>query len=695
MSTNHPLRPLFDPQSIAIIGASNNALKFGGRPIKYMAEGGFKGRVYPVNPKGGEIQGQKAYGDIREVPEEVDMVVISVPAPGVVSAIEACAEAKAKTAVIFSSGFAEAGGAQGEAWQERLREIAGESGIRLVGPNCMGTLNVATRAVGTFSSAFEHGWPRPGNIALLSQSGAVGSHTMVLARERGLGINGWITTGNEVDVDVSDCIDYAADDPETAVIAAYLEGCQHPDRFITALKKAQANRKPVVIMKVGASEVGAHAASTHTASLAGADEIFDSVFRQYGVHRARSLEELLDIAAAASAKQIPAGRKLGIITISGGVGVISSDAAAANNLEVPPLPDAAQKTLKDLMSFAAVRNPVDTTAEVLNNMPLLQKNLEVVLAEGGCDAALVFLSTLGFSPRMMGEMWKIVPAVREKFPDALVVLSMMTHMEDRQKLEELRYLVMEDPSRAIAAIAALATFGEHFNRPPRLAPPTAERVEIPGKLSEIEASNILAKAGLPMLDTRLVTSRDDAVKAAEAVGYPVVAKIVSADILHKTDIGGVKLRLGDADAVGQAFDDIMAAAKTHEPNAKLDGVMIAPMVSGGVETIIGVHRDPVFGPTVLVGLGGVLVEVLKDVSFRVAPFGTDEAHRMIDELRGRKLLDGVRGAAPADVDALADALAKLSAFAAANADTVESIDINPLLVREKGAVALDAVIVGR
>jgi acyl-CoA synthetase (NDP forming) len=693
--TEHPLRPLFDPRSIAIIGASNDALKFGGRPIKYMTEGGYAGRVYPINPKGGEIQGKTAYKDIRDVPEPVDMVVISVPAPGVVSAIEACAEAKSKTAVIFSSGFAEVG-EEGVAWQHRLREIAGATGIRLVGPNCMGTLNVETRAVGTFSSAFEHGWPRPGNIALLSQSGAVGSHTMVLARERGLGIRGWITTGNEVDVDVSDCIDYAAEDPGTAVIAAYVEGCQHPDRFIRALEKAQANKKPVVIMKVGKSEVGAHAATTHTASLAGADEIFDAVFRQYGVHRARTLEELLDIAGAASARQIPQGRKLAIITISGGIGVVSSDAAADYNLEVPALPAAAQKTLKDAMSFAAVRNPVDTTAQVLNNMPLLRLNMEVVLGQGGCDAAMVFLSSFGFSKRMMGEFWKFLPDLRRQFPDDLVVLAMMCpDPEDRRKLEEQRFIVMEDPSRAIAAISALAGFGEAFNRPPRLDPPKAKRVEIPGKLSEIDAADILRDAGLPMLDARLTTGRDDAVAAAEAVGYPVVAKIVSPDILHKTDIGGVKLNLADAQAVGEAFDAIMAAAKRAEPKARLDGVMITPMVKGGVECIIGVHRDPVFGPTVLVGLGGVLVEVLKDVSFRVAPFGVDEAHRMIRELRGYKMLEGVRGAAPADVDALADALAKLSAFAAANADTVESIDINPLLVRERGAVALDAVIVGR
>ncbi len=316
-SSYESLKPLFDPTSIAIIGASDDIYKFGGRPIFYMKQSGFDGPIYPINPKGGEIQGLKAYADVREIGEPVDLAVVSVPAKGVVDQTAACAEAGVKGAVIFSSGFPETD-AEGEAWQRRLTEIARESGIRLVGPNCMGMLNVKHRAIGTFSSMFDHGWPRPGNITILSQSGAVGSHTLVLARERGLGVRGWMTTGNECDVDVADCMLFAAEDPETDVLAIYMEGCRNPERLIQALETARRRKKAVVVMKVGASEVGAVAASSHTASLAGADKIFDAVYRQHGAYRVHSLAELLEVSAACSTGRYPKGRRLGIVTSRAG-----------------------------------------------------------------------------------------------------------------------------------------------------------------------------------------------------------------------------------------------------------------------------------------------------------------------------------------------------------------------------------------
>ncbi len=423
-SAYESLKPLFDPASIAIVGASNDVQKFGGRPIRYSLEGGYKGRILPINPKGGEIQGLKAYRDIREAPGPVDMAIVSVPAAGVVEAIEQCAEAKVRSVVIFSSGFAELGG-EGEAWQARLSEIARASGTRLVGPNCMGMLNVKAAAVGTFSSAFEHGWPRAGGVAVMSQSGAVGSHCLVLARQRGLGLRGWVTTGNECDVDVAELIAFCAEDPETKVIVAYMEGCKRPEAFCAALEQARRAGKPVVIMKVGASDVGRIAASSHTASLAGADEVFDAVFRQYGVHRARTLDDLIDIAAACSAGQFPTGRKLGVVTISGGVGVLSSDAAAQHGLEVPELPQPTQAKLKALMPFATPRNPVDTTASVLNDMRLLRESLDAILTDGGVDAVLCFLTSLGYSKRMMPQLHEVLGEIRAKHPDRLVVVSMM------------------------------------------------------------------------------------------------------------------------------------------------------------------------------------------------------------------------------------------------------------------------------
>ncbi|MDP7545965.1 MAG: CoA-binding protein, partial [Alphaproteobacteria bacterium] len=405
------LAPLFDPQVIAIIGASDNVLKFGGRPIRFMKEAGYAGTIYPVNPRGGMIQGLQAYKDIREVPETVDLCVVTVPAPLVVEAVRNCVTAGVRSVVIFSSGFAEVS-AEGAQWQAELEAMVQSSGIRMVGPNCMGVLNAVTFAIGTFASSFERGWPKPGNISVISQSGAVGGHTMVLCRERGLGIRNWITTGNEVDVDVADCIAFCAEDPGTTVIAAYIEGTRKPDRLMQAFTAAKANGKAVVMMKVGASEVGAAAASSHTASLAGADAIYDAMFRQYGVCRVYSLDELLDVASAASAGQFPARNRLGIVTISGGIGVLTSDIAALHDLEVPELPAKAQKALKKLMPLAAVRNPVDTTAQMLNDMPVFEGSLRTMLTDGDCDAILIFLSTVGFSERMIGQITEVLERVR-------------------------------------------------------------------------------------------------------------------------------------------------------------------------------------------------------------------------------------------------------------------------------------------
>lgn len=697
-SSTASLKPLFDPETIAIIGASNDVNKFGGRPIRYMKEAGFTGRIFPVNPRGGEIQGLTCYPDIREVPETVDMTVITVPAPMVVEQIRQCAEAGVRSAVIFSSGFAEVGD-EGELWQQQLREIARDNGIRLVGPNCMGMLNTHSFAIGTFSSAFEHGWPKTGNISIISQSGAVGGHTMVLARERGLGIRGWVTTGNECDVDVAECIAYCADDPETKVIATYIEGAKDPERLIEGFETARRNGKAIVCLKVGASEVGAVAANTHTASLAGADAVYDAIFRQYGVWRAHSLEELLDVSAAASAGHFPTGKKLGIVTISGGAGVLSADVAEAHGLEVPELPAEAQKRLKELLPFGAVRNPVDTTAQMLNDMPLLEKSMQTMLDHGGCDAVMVFLTTIGFSERMMSQLRELMPQMRAQYPDALVALSMTCRPNDRALLEEHGFLVIEDPNRAIHSIAALMHFGQSFANAEKAAAPALPDTAVAPPahdLGEFEAADLLSKAGIPTVPARIVGSADDAAEAASTLGYPVVMKIASPDIQHKSDIGGVKLNLADHTAVRAAYDAITRAAADHAPQAKIDGVLVSPMRSG-VETIIGVNRDPVFGPIVLFGLGGIFVEVLKDVTFRAAPFGIDEAHAMIREVKGYKMLEGVRGQPPADIDALATTLSQLSVYAAAHSDRIEGIDINPFLVGPagEGAVAVDALIVPR
>jgi acyl-CoA synthetase (NDP forming) len=696
-AAKYPLGPLFDPDTIAVVGASNNVQKFGGRPIRYMLEGGYQGAIYPVNPKGGEIQGLTAYADIRETPRPVDMAVIAVPAVAVLDSLKACEEAGVKSAIVFASGYAEMGN-EGTTLQNELVEFAEQARMRIVGPNCLGSYNGHSRAIGTFSSAFEHGWPKAGNISIVTQSGAVGVHTMVLARERGLGVRYVATTGNEIDVDVADCIAHCVDDPLTTVIATYVEGTKKPQALIDAFEAARQAGKPVTMLKVGASEVGTMAANSHTASLAGDDAVYEAIFRQHGVYRAQSLEELLDVASAGAAGHFPTGKRLGIVTISGGAGVLAADAASKHGLEVPALPQLAQDEFKELVPFASVRNPVDTTAEVLNNMPLLEAGLDALLEHGEIDATLLFLSTVGFSPRMMGDLRERLPRLAAKYPDALMLLSMVCRPEDRERLEEHRYLVFEDPNRAINALAALVMFGNSFARSAEAAPPdlpAAAAAAPGGRLGEAEALSHLAAAGVPVMPHRLVRDADDAVVAAAEFGFPAVMKVASADIAHKSDVGGVKIGLPDADAVRRAYDEISRNTAAAVPDAEIDGMLMAPMISGGVECIVGVHSDPVFGPMVMFGLGGVLVEVLKDVAFRAAPFGLDEAHRMIREIKGFPVLEGVRGQPPADINALAETLCRLSVYAAAHRDAIDSIDINPLVVHAdgRGAMALDGLII--
>lgn len=693
--TIRDITPLIDPKSIAIVGASNDELKFGGRPIKYMKDAPFGGPIYPINPKGGIIQGLQAYSDIRDVGKPIDMAVISVPAPLGVDAIRSCAEAGVKSCAMFTSGFAEVGG-EGIEWQNEISRIAEDSGMLVLGPNCLGMLTPENWAIGTFTTIFDHGWPKPGGLTIMTQSGAVGGHILVMARERGIGIRTWAATGNESDVDVADCIAFGAQDPKTEVITAYMEGCKNPDRLIAALELAQKNEKPVICMKVGASEVGAEAAATHTASLAGSDAIFDAVFRQYGVHRAHSIEEMMDVAhAVLTTRALPAGRRLGVVTVSGGAGVMACDQAERLNLEVPEMPPQAQKLIKDALPYAAARNPIDVTATATNQFDLLYKGLEAMLDHGKVNSSIIFMTSIGFSPRIMKGMREIFSKISEKYPDDIMAISMMCKPEDQQLLENQGFLVIEDQNRAIDMLHALTKFREGFDRGKEgdpLPDVSADLPQLPtNATNEFDAAEALRAAGIPFPVLKAAKSADEAVAAATEIGQNCVMKVLSSDIQHKSDIGGVKLNIAPADA-GKAFDEIMASVTAKAPDATVDGVLIAPMAASGVETIVGVVNDAVFGPTVMVGLGGIFVEVLKDVSFRVAPFGVKEAKRMISELTGLPLLQGARGAAPADIDALAETLSRLSVYAARNADRFDSIDINPFLVQEQGAVALDAVI---
>ena len=695
------LAPLFDPRAIAIYGASSDPSKIGGRPLDFLKKSGFDGPLYPINPKASQIQGLPAYPTMAAVPDAVDLAIVAVPAPAVLAALEDCAAHGVRGAVVLSAGFAEVGG-PGVAWQEEMSALARRTGMRVVGPNCMGLINVRRRLLGTFTPSAAGFGLVPGRISVVSQSGAFGGYCLSLIRQRGLGLNLWITTGNQCDVDVADCIEHFALDAETQVIAGYLEAAADKERLFHALALARERGKRVVIMKVGRSEAGAHATASHTASLAGSDQVYEGVFRQFGVLRARSIDEFFDTAyAAASPAPLPQGRRLGVLTVSGGVGALMADVAADVDLDMPPMPEDAQRRLKALLPFCGPRNPVDMTAQLVNDLTLFERNFEVMLQEGRYDVIVAFLSSVGLVTELGRGILEQLQTVLQRFPDRTVIASMLASTEVRQMFEQAGVMLFDEPTRAVRAAGALVHYGQQLQKraladmpPPLPAGALPPPVQV---VNEVEAKTVLASAGIPVVQERVVASEDDAVRAAADIGYPVVLKIASPDIAHKSEIGGVIVGVRNAAQVRAAFRTLRERAHTYAPAARIDGVVVAQMAPPGVETILGVAHDPVFGAVLMFGVGGVFVEAFQDVAFRVAPFGVAEARAMIEEVRGKVLLAGVRGQPPADMEALASAIAALSVYAAQHADAIESIDINPLLVlpRGQGVLALDALIVPR
>jgi acyl-CoA synthetase (NDP forming) len=594
--------------------------------------------------------------------------------------------------MVFSSGFAEIG-PEGTAMQDELTAIARASGVRIIGPNCLGAFNSETRFYPTFTSTIDRATPVPGGISIASQSGAYGSHIYMASHMRGLGIRYWLTTGNEADLHVAEAIRLLAERDDVHCIMAYAESIKDGRMLVEALEVARFNRIPVIFMKVGRSAVGAQAASSHTASLAGEDAIYDAVLRQHGAWRVKSTEEMLDIAYACRPRIYPAGRRLGVVTISGGAGVLMADAAEDHGLDVAPMPEDAQAEMKRILPFAAPRNPVDVTAQFFNDLSLVPRFTKAMLEKGGYDALIGFWTSVAGSPMLSEPLLGYLTETMKNYRDRLFLQVMLAPAEIEKRYDDAGFPSFEDPTRAIVAMAALMGFGATFARGRAAEPEIPTFAPLPdGPLGEREAKAVLAAAGLPMVADRLATSASEAVEAAAQARGPVAMKIASPDILHKTEAGGVKLRVAAGDTA-VAFDAIMASARAYAPGARLDGVLVSPMVQGGVECILGAKTDAVFGPVVLFGLGGVFTEVLKDVAFRRAPFGPETARGMIDELRGAALLKGARGQPHANLDALAGAISRLSLFAAAHGSAIESVEMNPLRAMPSGCLALDALIV--
>lgn len=688
------LSALMSPRSVAVIGASGDPTRIGGRPIAAMLERGFAGRILPVNPKHDRLQGLAAYSSIGALPEVPDVAIIAVPAAAAEATVAELAARGTKAAIMFSAGFAEMGEA-GAAAEARMLQSARQHGMRLLGPNCLGLFNARTSFYGTFTTSLERGYPQPGPIGIASQSGAYGTHLFGMARDHGLGISCCVTTGNEADLNLGHIIGWMAQDPGTEVIAAYSEGIRDSESFLAALDLARRNRKPVVMMKVGRSAVGSAAARSHTASIAGDDAVVDTVLAEYGVVRARTTEELLDIARLATRRIYPVNNSLGVLTISGGAGVLISDAAEAAGLPMPPMPKAAQEALHAALPFCAPQNPVDCTAQALNDLSLVGRFATALVEEGKYHSILAFFTHTGgaasIAPRLRAEL----SAVRVRHPDRLFVLSILANPEQIREFEADGFTVFEDPSRAVTAIEAMGRYGDSFAAAPPAPPPEVPALALPARTpSEAEAKRLLAEAGIPAAPERACATAEEAVAAAEAVGFPVVLKILSPDILHKSEIGGVMLNLGDAGAVREGFALLLERAAAAAPQARIEGVLVAKQLSGGVECILGVHRDPVFGPVAMFGLGGIFVEVLKDVAFRRCPFGEDVAEQMIRSIRGAPLLQGARGRPPADIPALARMLSRLSVFAHQAGPQLSGIDLNPVFAMPEGqgAFAADAVI---
>ena len=683
---------LLAPKSVAIIGASDDPTRIGGRPISAMLRAGYKGRILPVNPKRGSVQGVPCFASVVDLPEAPDTALIAVPAKLVPETITALGEKGCKAATLFSAGFAETG-ADGEAAQRDLVALASRHGLRLLGPNTLGVYNVDIGYYGTFSSSLDTGYPLPGNIGIASQSGAFGAHLGALARDRRLGSSILMTTGNEADISVADAIRWMAESDTTEVICAYMEAINDAPAFLSALDAAREAGKPVFALKAGRSDVGSRAAASHTASLTGDAAVVDAVLEDHGAIAVRDPQTMMDFAYVASKRVFPRSHSLGVITVSGGAGIVTSDEAERIGFPMPAMPEAAQTRLKEVLPYASPANPLDCTAQALNDPSLLETFTRAALEEGGYGAILSFLTYVAGSPALCETILEATRPLREAYPDRIIAFCALGDPEVLRRYDEAGILVFDDPCRAARALDMACRLGAARDRarPERPAPvPVALPSATP---NEAEAQRLLGEAGIPAAPQEAVTSAE-AAAAAERMGYPVVMKILSADILHKSDIGAVRLNLRDADAVREAFGAIETAVAAKAPNARIEGMLVAKQLSGGTECLMGVSRDPTFGPVAVFGLGGIFVEILNDVVMKPCPFGEDTAREMILSFRGARILQGARGQAPADIDALARMLSSLSRFAAGAGERLVSIDLNPVIAMPEGegAFALDAVI---
>jgi acyl-CoA synthetase (NDP forming) len=683
------LQKLIAPQSIAVVGASPRASSFGLRTLENL--GLFRGPVYPVNSRYEDIGGRACFPSLAALPAKPDCVVLVVPREAVEDSVKEAAAAGAGSVIVYASGYGEMGRAESGAAQRRLADIARAARMPLLGPNCMGIVNHALGAGMTFIPEYVNMPRRLGPIAYVSQSGALG-YCLAQAAERGLGYRYFFSAGNSADVDVADLINAMAEDDEVRAIACLFEGVPSANRLLQAGASARRAGKPVIVYKLGTSEDGAAAARSHTGSMAGSAAAFRALFERAGFVTVDQYEALVEyakfFAAAGKPASIPPARGVAVVSGSGGAGVVAADMAERHGV---PMPQPAEQTVAALRSvvpeFGAARNPCDPTGQVLSVPESYNKCCQALLDDPqyGVLLCAMSVSSRETGNKRAGDIGRLARSQPKPICVAWVSEWLQGPGSDAYDTDE-RVGFFRSMDRCYAAIAAWQRW--HAERPslePRLSAMDSPLSNTKSVLGEREAKGILGRYGIKSAPERQAKSADEAVKAARELGYPVVLK-ADGDIEHKTEAGAVKLDLRDEAALRAACGEMRVAK---------DGFLVQSMLKGGVELVVGVKRDPQVGPVLLVGMGGVLVEVLRDTVLALAPVGKQEARRMLERLRGFKLLQGYRGAPPADLDAVCEAIARISEFAADHAGRVEEIDVNPLLARPDGAVALDALIVMR
>ena len=681
------LQALLHPKGVAVIGASRTPGKVGNAILSNLVKGGYDGKIIAVNPAGGEILGLKCRPDLNGLEGSLDLSVVVVPPAAVMGALEMSAKAGVKAAAVITAGFKEVG-ADGAKMEQEMVAYCRKKGMRLLGPNCLGLINTEN----SMNASFATQMPRPGSISVISQSGALCTAILDWSMGRGVGLAKLISIGNKADLCETDLLLALRDDPQTRVITCYLESITAGDEFIKVAESVSAV-KPVVILKAGTTQAGGKAASSHTGSLAGADIAYGAAFRRAGVIRAESFEGLFDAAMALAMQPLPKGERVAIITNAGGPGIMAADAVENLGLQVKPLTESISTALREkLPAAASVGNPIDVLGDA--DPDRYATALNAALDDDSVDAIVVLLTPQAMS-RPAETARAVIDNLRGNKPVLAAFMGGQDVMPARSEFVAASLPDYTAPERAVGALRAMCDYAAWRRRPPRIVtrfPVNRRRVERVlsryhragrTEVGEVDAKEMLRAYDFSVLPGQLARSADDAVTIADRVGYPVAMKIVSPDIIHKSDMGGVKLNLATASQVVDAYDLMMLRIGRRAPNALLEGVYVEQMCKPGREVILGMHRDPQFGPMLMFGLGGIFVEVMKDVSFYLAPITKDEALQMLMGTRSFALLKGARGQSAVDLDAIAGALQRISQLVTDFPQIIE-MDINPFIVGEVG-----------